>query len=504
LIGTDIIGTEAWNGMSEEERRRVNPFDYELAFPQVFKQGGFDAVVGNPPYIRIQTLADSAPFEVAHYQEVYSSAQAGNYDLYVVFLERGLRLLRSAGLMGFIVPNKYLNSKYGASIRGRLAAGKHLQHLVHFGDQQVFKGATTYTCLTFLGREPSARFRFTRVLDLDDWNRRFDAPAIEVDATELGASEWNITGDETRRLLGKLRRCTVVLRDIAHIFVGLQTSADGVFVVPQDADVEATITKPFLLTGDLTAYCPVPGSARLIFPYEIQGPRAKLREPGWIREHAPTTWKHLVSYRGKLAARDGGKFDTEYWYAFGRSQNLTEMERPKLIIQVTSIDPIVMLDREGVYLTGGGAGPFHCIRPVDEGKWSLEALLGILNSNVFGWVVRSQSTPLRGGYFKYSKQYIETAPIPDLSSNRSDAGRLALLVDSMLSLQKRLVGDQVPQRREQIKREIQATDRQINQLVYQLYELSDDEIAVIGAAAPQSRPPDLAGRNAVLEVAGVP
>jgi hypothetical protein len=278
-----------------------------------------------------------------------------------------------------------------------------------------------------------------------------------------------------------------MLRDVADIFVGLQTSADRVFVVPNDADVEACVTKPFLLTGNLEAYCPVPTPARLIFPYEISQTRATLHKVAWMKGHAPKAWKHLSDNRDKLAARDGGKFDTDAWYAFGRTQNLTEMETPKLIIQVTSIDPIVMLDRKGVFLTGGGAGPFYCIRQLDVEKWPLEALMGILNSRLFGWVVRSQSTPLRGGYFKYSKQYIETVPLPDLASKPSDATRLITLVNSMLSLQVRLAAEQLPRPREQIRREIQVTNRLINQIVYRLYDLNENEIAIIEASTREIR-----------------
>jgi hypothetical protein len=257
--------------------------------------------------------------------------------------------------------------------------------------------------------------------------------------------------------------------------------------VPVDADIEACVTKPFLLTGDLAAYRPVPTSAKLIFPYEIDGSRASLRSAAWLKEHAPKAWKLLVSNREKLAARDGGKFDSDFWYAFGRSQNLTEMEVPKLIIQVTAIDPIVLLDLKGVFLTGGGAGPFYCIRPLDGANWQLKSLLGILNSNIFGWTVRSQSTPLRGGYFKYSKQYIETVPLPDLTAKKSEAQLLTTLVDTMLSLQKRLSADQSPQRREQIQREIDAADRQIDKIVYQLYGLTGDEIKIVEDSTGSSR-----------------
>ncbi len=121
--------------------------------------GGFEAVIGNPPYIRIQTMKEWAPREVELYKEHYAAASKGNYDIYVVFVEKGLDLLQAQGRLGFILPHKFFNSQYGQPLREIISQGRSLAAVVHFGDQQVFTGATTYTCLLFLekgGREQPA------------------------------------------------------------------------------------------------------------------------------------------------------------------------------------------------------------------------------------------------------------------------------------------------------------------------------------------------------------
>ena len=92
LIGWDILTDNS--GLTKEEIDRINPFDWEKEFPDVFKRGGFDTVVGNPPYIRIQTMKEWVPLEVERYKLKYSSASKGNYDIYVIFVEKGLSLLR--------------------------------------------------------------------------------------------------------------------------------------------------------------------------------------------------------------------------------------------------------------------------------------------------------------------------------------------------------------------------------------------------------------------------
>ncbi|MEO8198813.1 MAG: N-6 DNA methylase [Thermoanaerobaculia bacterium] len=133
-----------------EELRRINPFDWQKAFPEVFKAGGFDAVIGNPPYIRIQTMKEWAPLEVELYKLVYRSAAAGNYDIYVVFLERGFALLNHSGCLGFIVPTKFFSTDYGEALRALLSEKSAIEQVVDFGHEQVFDRATTYTCLLFL------------------------------------------------------------------------------------------------------------------------------------------------------------------------------------------------------------------------------------------------------------------------------------------------------------------------------------------------------------------
>ncbi|MEE8389712.1 MAG: N-6 DNA methylase, partial [Anaerolineae bacterium] len=166
LIGPDYFAAQLMPG--EEEMRRVNPFDWEAEFPEVMAAGGslagsgqgFDCVTGNPPYIRIQTMKEWAPTEVEFYKQRYAAASKGNYDIYVVFVERALQLLNEQGRMGYILPHKFFQAKYGQPLRQLLAGGKHLAEIVHFGDQQIFTGASTYTCLLFLDKKGNQQFRY--------------------------------------------------------------------------------------------------------------------------------------------------------------------------------------------------------------------------------------------------------------------------------------------------------------------------------------------------------
>ena len=150
----------------DDIRFRMNRFDWDsrtrgFGWCSILKprretgRRGFDCIIGNPPYIRVQELNQWAPDECAFYKWRYKSAAKGNYDIYVVFVERCLELLAPDGLLGYIMPHKFWQAKYGEGLRKIIADGKHLHSVIDFGDQQVFQGATTYTAVHVFSASPA-------------------------------------------------------------------------------------------------------------------------------------------------------------------------------------------------------------------------------------------------------------------------------------------------------------------------------------------------------------
>jgi len=153
LIGPDFYSGQQLTLLDDEEMYRINVFDWNSrteGFGAIMEAGGFDAVIGNPPYIRIQALKEFAPVEVEFYKRTYIAASKGNYDIYVVFVERGLSLLGPGGRLGYILPSKFFTTDYGRELRSLLAGALAVSGIVDFGHAQVFHNATTYTCLLFL------------------------------------------------------------------------------------------------------------------------------------------------------------------------------------------------------------------------------------------------------------------------------------------------------------------------------------------------------------------
>jgi hypothetical protein len=302
---------------------------------------------------------------------------------------------------------------------------------------------------------------------------------------DVVSEEWNFAVGHGVPLLNRLRSFPHVLGNVADIFVGLQTSADRVYTFQDAGDIERDLLKPLLKTDSIRPY-DYPNTAHwILFPYRVQDGQAILIPAVEMRSKYPNAWSYLRSHEATLRARDNGQWNHDHWYAFGRTQNLAQMDNTKLIVQVMALRPTYILDDRALYMTGGGSGPFYGIR-LKEQTHQLSYLLGILNSKLLDFIIKNQSTVMRGGYIKYSKQYIENAPIRTIDfTNPVDVARhdrMVALVEQMLDLHKRLSAENNPQMKTMLQRQIDTTDRQIDRLVVELYELTEEEIAIVEGA----------------------
>ncbi|HEY8751026.1 MAG TPA: TaqI-like C-terminal specificity domain-containing protein, partial [Tepidisphaeraceae bacterium] len=475
LIGTDIIGTDAWNAMSEEEQGKINPFDYERAFPAVFKQSGFDAVIGNPPYIRMEAFKPVKTYLANAYQ-----CHDERSDLYAYVMERSHRLLRSAALFGMIVSNKFVRANYGKPLRGSLTKLALPIDIVDFAGLPVFEGATVRTLIYIAKKTAEVEgTRYTPPAERD----RFAAIAsklvtVEADVQarsyELGRGwfervDWSFSRPEVTALMNRLRLHPRLVQTVdGQICMGVKSGLGEAFVISTDirdalirANPEAAeIIKPLLNGRDIRRYRAEPqGQFLLYLTHGINIGRY------------PAVEKHLRPYKTALERRA----TRQNWYELQQPQERYSawMSGPKIVFPDIATHPRFALDEDGYF----GTNTVYFIPRTDR------VLLGLLNSRLGFLYFQQVCAGLEGGdeiYLRFFGQYLEGFPVAAATPNQSL--RLTTLVDSMLSLHKRLATEQLPQRREQVQREIDATDRQIDQLVYQLYGLTDAEIQIVEEA----------------------
>ena len=505
LIGSDFYEGQQMGLLDEDERLRINAFDWDVEFPEIFcgKNPGFDAVIGNPPYVRIQALKEWAPVEVEFYKKRYRSAGKGNYDIYVVFVERGLELLNQRGRLGYILPHKFFNAKYGEPLRDLIEKGRYLSHVVHFGDQQVFERATTYTCLLFLKKGGSEQFEFKKIESIHDWQIKGVASTGTINATRVSRKEWNFVVGKGSELFIRLSESPYKLGAISKIFVGLQTSADTVFLfkdcviekssltkvrskaLEQNVEIESLLLRSVIRSGSIGRYWSFP-NAVVLFPYNIINGKAKLISESALKSTFPKTWSYFLANKELLAGREHGKFRNTSWYQL-YPKNLDVWEQRKIMVPYMITRLAAYYDNDENYFVNVTTGGFGIV--VDEKNGKMEYITGLLNSCLLDWYLKQVSTNFHGGYFAANKQYLTQLPIRLINfSDPTDKARhdhMVEMVEQMLELNKQLQAVKTSHEKNVIQRQIEATDRRIDQLVYKLYDLTDKEIEIVESSGSQ-------------------
>ena len=502
LIGSDFFSGQEMAAHDNEEVYRVKPFDWagKAGFGEIMAAGGFDAVIGNPPYVRIQTMKETAPETVPYYKQNYVSASKGNYDIYVVFVEKGLQLLNEKGLLGFILPHKFFNAKYGEALRGLIANGNHLRKVVHFGHQQVFEGATTYTCLMFLSKRRMSETEYIEVDDIPGWMNKSLPKSGTVSSVSLSAERWHFIIGDSAPIYYRLRNMPFTLRDVTErIFQGLKTSADKVFIVheiqrkndlvrihsphkQQEYWLEIDLLHPLIKGGDSNAYRIDKTDRLILFPYSFLDDKKVmgLIPASMFQEKYPLTWKYLIENKEILENRERGRMIGDKWYGYVYPKALDVISQPKIFTPDISPQASYAPDETGeFFFTGGVAGGYGItVKP----EFSRNYILGLLNSKLLDWYLHQISTTLRGGWYSYESKYISHLPIRTIDfNNPADVqmhDEMVKLVDEMLDLHKQLAGLSLV-KRGVIESLIERTDRKIDALVYRLYGLSEDEVGVV-------------------------
>jgi type I restriction-modification system DNA methylase subunit len=492
----------------EDVKFRINRFDWtsrtrgfgKLLDSQASRErgrAGFDCIVGNPPYIRVQELNKWAPDECEFYKWKYKSAEKGNYDIYVVFVERCLDLLSPEGLLGFIMPHKFWQAKYGEGLRKIITNGKHLRSLVDFGHQQVFRGATTYTAIHILTKLPNsgavdyAKFDnlsdgVSQCLDLDT-GKSVEGVARFAAKPPLKSLAWGFFDSAMSKLMDSIAIAgTLRLGDIAdRLFQGIRTSKNEVYVLQaidvkrgrymsdilgREIELEIDILKPFLSADGIRRYSLSPPTAVVIFPYTTTKSTSgiHLLPAATIKHRYPRTWNYLQACEGILRGREERAFDHDGWYGYGRTQNLDLFGIPRVLVPD-------MMDRASFALDMDGNAAFvsgYGIILKSEYIPNLTYLTGLLNSKLLNLYLKSISTPLRGGWFRTFPQFLRQIPIklPKNPAEKKLAMRIAESVHAIMEAKVKLRSPKLSDReRKVLDGDVELHERRIDKAVLALY-----------------------------------
>ena len=442
-------------------------FDFEIYFSEVTdkkRRGGFDVVIGNPPYVRQESIKELKPALKAAGYECFT----GTADLLVYFYERGVKLLRGGGTIALITSNKYYRAGYGEKLRGFLARELTLHRLIDFGDAPVFEAIAYASILTGVRTAPAGdasvlAYTWEKEMAFDRIAQIIPERGQQLRQGELKSDGWRLESPEVLRLLEKLYRTGKPLREFvgSRVYRGITTGLNEAFVVDlatrdrliREQKASAEILKPYLRGRDVKRWRAESQDQWIIFTRR-----------GTDIGRYPAIQKHLCQFRRELSpGKTGGRKPGSYeWYEI--QDNIAywqEFEKWKIISTKISIRPTFAIDSDNSYL-----GNTSYFIPVAVAGYYL---LGLLNSSLFFIYAKKVFVEKQGGWFEVQPDALESFPIPIVSSEKQKP--VERLVERVLSAKQR-----------DVKADVSEWEREIDELVYALYGLTSEEIKLVDEA----------------------
>ena len=462
-----------------------NAFEWRFEFPEVLNDEGdftgFDIVIGNPPYIRQEVIKE---------QKSYLKTQYHNYtgasDLYVFFVERAFSILKDGGQFNFIMPNKWMQAEYGKPLRKYLLT-KQIHKIVDFGDLKVFEEATTYPCIIWASENAPRKKLNTVAVKTLHFEKGFEnyvrsnIQSIHIEGINSGT--WIISSMAEQNLISRLKTDFDTLFNYidGKSFRGILTGLSEAFIIDEKTKNELIskdpnseiLLRPFVMGRDIKPYA-IPQVKRYLIlipkgftirknldpgdPYFLEEPMHRYGDmpPGeawhWFSTNYPAIADYLLPFKQKAEKRtDQGDF----WWELRACDYYSEFEKPKIMYQKFQVKPCFIFDETGVYCNDS-----MWIIPTND-----KVLLSILNSKMGWWLISKYCTAIQNGYqliWKYFGQ------IPVARANKSQSEKFEKIVIQILALKK-----------ENPEADTTALEAEIDQMVYALYGLTEEEVKVV-------------------------
>lgn len=503
------------NSLIDDPKYTNKPFNWDEEFSEVFSEGGFDIVIGNPPYVRQEKIKEIKPY-LKEFYETYT----GVADLYVYFFEKGIKLLKNNGKLGFISSNKFIKARYGSKLREYILNKSNFKNYVNHTYDDIFADATTYPSVFILKKGQTHK----NLILVDN--------IYELEQSRLNSSSWSFEKPEILDLRNKINGKGIKIKNIQdlNIFYGIKTGYNKAFIIDEDTknslinedSNNAEIIKPFISGKDIKRWKINYKNLYLIFTRR-----------GIDIDKYPFIKKYLFQFKNRLTPKNQGETigrkpgDYE-WYEIQDSVDYyLEFEKEKLIYPEMAQKLFAVYDNDKFYINK------TCFI-IQSKTINLHYLSALMSSNTLNFLMSFLGSPLKGNFYNFSKIFVEQLPIYLASYEKQSP--IIEKADQMLQLNRELQEeikgfhgwveqtfkvDKLSQKLEKyydldldeflvelhkkkvdvrsrenqellkneyqksldviipLLHEIEQTDNEIDQMVYELYGLTEDEIKIV-------------------------
>ena len=388
-------------------------------------RNGFDAIVGNPPYVSAAKMSIETKSLIA----AFETATSGKADLYIPFFQLAIEALRDNGILGYITVNNFYRSVNGRALRQWFAHNKYYIKLIDFGGEQIFKSRSTYTCLCFVRRKHDG------YIDYIKSNKKHLAKIVDEDYTAISYAQlnhkkgWLLAKNQIVQIIEQIENCGKPLGEQYHIVNGFATLSNKTYVFTPVEDDENTYTlsckygrfkveksicrdviKPNILQSekDIKKYL-----QKAIYPYRIVNGKVSLIPEMELQCNYPLVYQYLLACKNDLEKRDKGKREYAAWYEYGRSQALNTLGYKLLFPYIAEHPRFILCKRKDLLFYNGYA---ICSDNLED----LKFLQKVLCTDLFWKYICATSKPYNNGYYALAKNYVKYFGIPKFTDEQKE------------------------------------------------------------------------------------
>lgn len=387
---------------------------------------GFDAVVGNPPYVRTKHIDETTKLLM----KKWKVAQSGNSDLYIPFFEVGVKYLCDNGILGYITVNTFKRSVNARNLRKYFEDESLDLTMLDFGNHQVFEDKLTYTSIVFIQKSKSLSLKYKKVsLDVIKQDKTIEFSKILYSSLDAHKG-WILGEKDVLKNIHIIENTGTALGERVKIRNGLATLSNSVFIFKalneddvyyyflennQEYKIEKAICRDVIKPNRLKSEKQIKElTEKIIFPYSVDALKNLIVfEEEYFEKNYPEAYDYLGTHKTQLLARDKGKPKKYKWFEFGRSQSLRDYGK-KLLFPYMADKPYYVYTNNIDLMFYAGYAIYS------ESSRELKLLKKILESNIFWYYIKNTSKPYSSNYYAFSKNYVKDFGVCELSKEEED------------------------------------------------------------------------------------
>lgn len=458
-IFKDLQKKHGWTGVAKAEltdkltdwepfKHKSTPwFDSEWMFGI---KNGFDIVIANPPYLGFHGVKKIRKI----LSNNYKSAK-GKFDLYIVFLERGLQLLSKNGCMVYICPTNFMKRNHGEALRKLLSNYTTIREIIDFGHEQIFDSVTNYTGIFLLENNISAADHHIK------YKKNINGKVILYPQIKLGKQTWVIRPKHIETIIEKIKSNPSLETISSDISEGIVTGSNKFYLLSENEIANSNFEKKYFqkcVRGKEIKRNTIKSTGYFVFyPYINVNNKTTIISEGAFKKECPVYFQYLESHKNELLDREYFVKSNKKWYELWNQRSLDIHKIDKIITPELSDRNNFAIANQDIFYGDTVCG----ITLTKNSKIPLETLTAILNSKLIEFYYKSITVPKAGGYYIYKVMYLKNIPIV-LPSNK--------IINELKELQLKIMKN---------PSQSSCFEKKINQIVYNLYNLTPDEIRIV-------------------------